>query len=155
MVFYRLIRARYLATPLDGEGARIYGARWNPPGHRVVYLADHPATAIVETLVHLANPALAPTDYHLLTVEVPESLVASAHTIDASALPADWRDVNNAECQETGLRWLSAVSHTVVCRVPSAAVPGAHNLLVDPGHRDAELIRVVHRERFQFDPRLV
>jgi RES domain-containing protein len=36
---------------LDGEGARLYGGRWNSPGVRVAYAADSPALAVLEVLV--------------------------------------------------------------------------------------------------------
>ena len=41
------------ATELDlitGEGARIHGGRWNPPGVASVYASDSPETAMAEAL---------------------------------------------------------------------------------------------------------
>lgn len=155
MLAYRLVRAPYLATPLDGEGARLYGSRWTRPGWRVVYLADHPGTAIVETLVHLATPALAPPDYHLVTVEVPDDLVAAALEIDAATLPTNWRDVNSEACLDAGAAWLTATSHPAVCRAPSAVVPDSRNLLLDVTHAAAVAAHVVAQHTFSFDPRLL
>ena len=38
---------------LSGEGGRKAGARWHTAGSRIVYLAESPMAALVETLVHL------------------------------------------------------------------------------------------------------
>ena len=38
---------------LNGEGGRKAGARWHTAGSRIVYLAESPMAALVETLVHL------------------------------------------------------------------------------------------------------
>jgi RES domain-containing protein len=42
------------ASDLSGEGAKRTGGRWNSRGLPVVYLAEHPALALVEIRAHLA-----------------------------------------------------------------------------------------------------
>ena len=44
------------ANDLSGEGAKRAGGRWNSRGFPVVYLAEHPALALVEIRAHLAVP---------------------------------------------------------------------------------------------------
>jgi RES domain-containing protein len=39
MKVFRLSREKY-ATPLSGEGAAKYGARWNPVGMSLIYTAQ-------------------------------------------------------------------------------------------------------------------
>lgn len=155
MLTYRLARQQHLASPLDGEGARRWGGRWNRPGHRVVYLADHPSTAILETLVHIADPTLAPTDYFLLTVDVPDSMMILAGRIDQDTLPPDWREEGNVACLAAGHTWLGGIPHVAVCWAPSAVVPEAANLLLDPEHPEARAVRVVKQQPFVFGPRLL
>ena len=152
---YRLARQQHVASSLDGEGARLWGGRWNVPGHRLVYLADHPATAILETLVHLTDPTLMPTDYVLLTVDVPDATVIVADRIDPDTLPPDWREGSSVACQRAGHAWLDGVAHAAACWAPSAVVPGASNLLLDPEHAGAGTVRVIARQPFIFDPRLL
>ena len=38
---------------LDGEGGRLYSARWHTAGSPIVYLAASPPGALIEILVHL------------------------------------------------------------------------------------------------------
>ena len=37
---WRITTARFAATAFSGEGARLYGGRWNPKGREVVYTAQ-------------------------------------------------------------------------------------------------------------------
>lgn len=126
---------------LSGEGARRHGGRWNSPGLAVVYLAEHPALAVLEIRVHLDLPSdLLPDDYVVMQADLPDEppeIVESA--------PADARAAGNA--------WLRS-NRTAVLRVPSAIVPYVTNLLLNPRHPHAAEARITRAIRFQFDPRL-
>lgn len=98
---------------------------------------------------------MAPTDYHLLTIDIPDALVAGAFEIDEATLPATWREENSMACQLAGMRWLTAIPHAVICRTPSAVMPGARNMLVDAAHAGAAAVRVAGQHLFSFDPRLL
>ena len=52
---WRLVHARYVAHTFDGEGARLYGGRWNSPGRPAVYTVGSLALAALEVLVHLKS----------------------------------------------------------------------------------------------------
>ena len=54
MIVWRLCRHPF--ADLKGDGARLYGVRWNSPGRPMVYLAEHPALAALEVRVHLDLP---------------------------------------------------------------------------------------------------
>jgi RES domain-containing protein len=45
---WRMIHPRRDRNPLSGEGARLWGGRWNMKGWPALYLATDPATAIAE-----------------------------------------------------------------------------------------------------------
>ena len=137
---WRLCRAPYAA--LDGEGARRFGGRWNSPGQRVVYLAEHPALAVLEVLVHLdVAPEDLPADYVLLQVTLPDSTVR---------LVTD----GVSEARAIGGAWLAGMA-SPVARVASALVPVSDNLLLNPHHPDATAARIEQTLPFQFDPRLL
>ena len=54
---------------LSGEGGRRAAGRWSHQGRRVVYLAEHPALAMLETLVHLeVDVEDLPSTYRLIEV---------------------------------------------------------------------------------------
>lgn len=147
---YRLCRAPFRA--IDGEGARLYGGRWNRPGRPVVYTSGSLALAALEYLVHV-DPADVPADLLALTLEVPDHLEVQA--LDAATLPSDWMHyAAPAACQSAGAAWLAA-GETAMLRVPSAPVPEEWNLLLNPRHPDAAQMKVVAERPFVFDPRLL
>lgn len=71
MLVWRLALGRYPA--LDGEGARLYGGRWNSPGTAMVYAATHIALALLEQLVHV-SPARLPASFQALAIELPDDI---------------------------------------------------------------------------------
>jgi RES domain-containing protein len=137
---------------LSGDGGLYASGRWHSRGRRVVYLADHPASALVEIMVHLEIDAEdIPTHYQLLGVEVPDDVTAISFAEEK--LPDDWRQ-QIALTRALGDDWLRAGA-TALLRVPSAIVPEAANYLLSPAHTDAARIGIASALRAPFDPRLV
>jgi RES domain-containing protein len=137
---------------LSGDGGLYASGRWHSRGRRVVYLADHPASALVEIMVHLEIDAEdLPTHYQLLGVEVPNDV--NVTPLAENELPDGWRQ-QSALTRALGDEWLRAGA-TAVLRVPSAIVPEAANYLLNPAHPDAERIGIESAMRAAFDPRLM
>lgn len=58
---WRMLSIRYQRAPFSGEGARLYGGRWNAKGTAALYLAADPVTAVAEYYQGLPRPGtLAP-----------------------------------------------------------------------------------------------
>ena len=126
---------------LCGEGARRYGGRWNSPGLSMVYMAEHPALAVLEIRVHLdLSPDLLPDDYVLMRVDLPDE-------------PPEEIATTQTDPRAAGDGWLRA-GRTAVLRVPSVIVPIATNLLLNPNHPRAADAKVSLTQPFQFDARL-
>jgi RES domain-containing protein len=141
MDLWRLCRRPH--ADLTGEGARLFGGRWNSPGRPVVYFADHPALATLEVRVHLDLPFdLLPNDYVLMHVTLPDRIITHPRL---AAPPANTVEIGNA--------WLEKARHAAL-RVPSVLTPNAWNILLDPRHPDAAHARIVAIESYRFDPRL-
>lgn len=150
MRVYRLCRAAY--RELDGEGARLYGGRWNSPGRPVVYASTSLALAALEYLIHV-DPTDVPADLVALTIHVPDD--AAAERVVAVDLPAGWEQVAEPQaCKDAGDAWLEA-ARTLVLRVPSAPIPEEENVLLNVRHAAAGRVRVVAERAFFFDPRLL
>jgi RES domain-containing protein len=133
--------ARAANANLAGEGARLYGGRWNTPWHSMVYLAEHPALCVLEVRVHLdIPPELLPDDYVLMRVALPDEPPEAI-----ADMPDDPEAVGDA--------WLAS-GRTAVLQVPSAIVPSAVNLLLNPRHSRATEAGIVDTIEFRFDPRL-
>src|SRR3984885_15560024 len=74
---------------LDGVGGLLVSARWHTKGHPVVYCTLNPATALLETLVHIEiDSDDRPERFQVLRIECPDSL--SVELIEALSLPMDW-----------------------------------------------------------------
>jgi RES domain-containing protein len=150
MHVWRLARAVY--DPLDGEGARLYGGRWNREGTPLVYTSDHLSLCVLEQLVHL-DPEDVPDDWTAFRVEIPEDLLIER--IEAEDLPDGWNRVaDHPECQRVGELWVQKESSSLL-EVPSAVLPREKNYLVNPLHPKAGPIEVVEQEPFRFDRRLL
>jgi RES domain-containing protein len=126
---------------LSGEGARLYGGRWNSPGRPMVYAAESAALAVLEVRVHLdLDWRVLPDDYVLMAIETGDIV---AETL--AETPADPRAAGDA--------WLAS-GRSALLRAPSLIVPESANVLVDPAHRDAAQLAVASIKPFAFDARL-
>ena len=144
---YRIVRPTYAATALSGEGARLFGGRWNPPGWRCVYAAESRALAVLELLVHLTGQSRFLT-YRLLTLEIDEEEIPKA-----KHLPDDWSaHPAGTSSQSVGLHWLQAAK-TPALKVPSVLIPEESNLLLNPLAPGFEKIRIVEERDFRLDLR--
>ncbi len=145
---YRIVRPEYAAMALSGEGARLYGGRWNPPGYRCVYAAGSRALAVLELLVHL-SPQTRDMPLRLLEVEVPDELVSPP------ILPPRGWDAQPAgnDSQDHGKHWLRRNRHAAL-RIPSVVIPQEENLLLNPSAPGFERVEVVGESSFRLDLRL-
>ena len=137
---------------LSGAGGLLHSGRWHHRGRPVVYLAESPAGALVEALVHVqaASAAELPKNYQLLEIAVPED----ASTVDVSStLERSWRDTHGTT-RALGDAWLAA-QNSLLLRVPSAVVGRSFNRLFNPLHAQAAAGRVVSTARYPFDERLL
>lgn len=148
-----------LATPsyadLRGEGARRAGGRWNPRGAAVVYTGDHPALAVAEYLIHVRDPDDLPDGLVFLRVELPDDIaVETVALAELERRDPDWRRPAAPSCLEIGAAWLESAA-TAVLRVPSAVVPIAWNLLLNPAHPDAASCTLIEKIPYRLEPRLL
>ena len=137
---------------LSGTGGLLHSGRWHSRGRPVVYLAESPAGALVEALVHVqaASPAELPMSYQLLEVVLPDDVSA----IDVSnQLSPSWRDAPGTT-RALGDAWLAA-QNSLLLRVPSVVVGRSFNRLFNPLHAQAASCRVESVARYPFDERLM
>ncbi len=149
---YRIVQSHLTGTAFSGEGARLYGGRWNSPGHRVVYVAESRALAALEMLVHLSSEQVLNSHYSLIPVRFPEKLVNRLEEL--GKLPADWQATPAPfSAKIAGDNWLDGQTSAVLS-VPSTIIPSERNYLLNPTHSDFAKIEIGKPERFVFDERL-
>lgn len=150
MKFWRICRQRYAAEAASGEGARLYGGRWNSRGVRVVYASTSLALAAVETFVNL-EPNLVPSDLVAIAGNIPEDVEILRVTLEN--LPAKWNRSREESLRKVGDAWVRE-GLTVALLVPSAAIRGEWNVLINPAHKDFSRVRFEKPESFEFDVRM-
>jgi RES domain-containing protein len=148
---WRLASARYGDRAFDGEGARLYGGRWNHPGTAVVYCSATMSLAALEFFVHV-EPDLAPPSLVAMAADLPAGL--DVETLEVEALPANWRTYPAPEkLRDLGTGWVRS-GRTAVLLVASSVIPHEMNVLLNPAHPDFARIHVREAEPFAFDPRM-
>ncbi|MBL4868604.1 MAG: RES family NAD+ phosphorylase [Pseudomonadales bacterium] len=151
---WRVADSEYSATVddmLSGEGAYLCGGRWNSPGFRIVYLGSSLALAAMELLVHLGRPDIIKR-FNKLPVSFNESLVMHINIDD---LPSNWaNNTMQSSVQDVGNMWAEDKS-SLLLEVPSIAVPGDYNYLLNPNHSDLEFLEIGEVTEFEYDPRIV
>ncbi|MDW5265143.1 MULTISPECIES: RES family NAD+ phosphorylase [Acidobacteriaceae] len=136
---------------LDGVGGLYVSGRWHTKGHPVVYCTLNPATALLETLVHIEiDSEDRPERIQVLRIEGPESL--SIEKVEADSLSPNWAEDINAT-QAIGDRWLSE-KRSLLLQVPSVLVPETWNVLVNPQHVEVNLLKIIAMYEHPFDSRL-
>ena len=147
---WRITTARFAATAFSGEGARLFGGRWNPKGFEMVYTAESRALALLEMMVQDA-PLRA--RYVLVPAQLPDTL--SITFVDVADLAEGWRQLDRRDAlQRIGRDWL-AQGRSAVLAVPSAVLPAERNYLLNPRHPDFARIIIGAPEALETDLRLM
>ena len=146
---WRLCGARHSSTAMGGEGARLYGGRWNAKGTPLVYCSSTLSLAVLEVLVHAAS---LPANFVAIQIDIPDEVTIDAWPL--SSLPSGWQAMPApVQLARMGTRWAHGLG-AVALEVPSAIVEVETNVLINPAHPEASRL-VVHSARaFPFDPRL-
>jgi len=151
MRVWRICARRHVETALSGRGAAEYPGRWNRRGSRVVYVASSRALALVELRVHL-GAVLPRLELVMIPLDIPEDL--PVEVVEPAGLPRGWwRHPAPEDLRDIGSAWRDE-GRTALLQVPSAAVAGDVNYLINPAHRDFDRISAGDPERFPIDPRM-
>jgi RES domain-containing protein len=104
----------------SGEGARLFGQRWNPPGLAAIYAGTSFAVCLVEILVH-ANRKSPPSAAKFVEAVVPDDV--SREKFDPALFPG-WDDLHDASvAQAFGHDWIQS-QRSALLLVPSVVTSG-------------------------------
>ncbi|OGA00293.1 MAG: hypothetical protein A3H35_04480 [Betaproteobacteria bacterium RIFCSPLOWO2_02_FULL_62_17] len=150
LTVWRLLTARFAQTAFSGEGARLYGGRWNRKGISMVYTAGSQSLAMLELLVQ-DDPLRA--RYVIVPATLPKNL--KIERIMPDQLPPDWRQRGARDrLQAIGTDWARRGSSAVLA-VPSVVIPSETNYLLNPLHPAFSRIETGKAEEFVTDLRLL
>lgn len=150
MRVWRICRRRYAAEAATGEGVRVFGGRWNSRGVRVVYTSTSLALAAVETFVNL-EPKLKPPDLVSIEGGIPDPVEIAK--LELNVLPIGWHHTRDEFLHRFGDEWVRTRQSPALL-VPSAAILGEWNVLLNPAHRGFSLIEFHDSKPFEFDLRM-
>lgn len=150
MEVYRISKSKYIRD-LSGQGAKMYGGRWNRPGVPALYTSSHRSLALLELLVHFESSAAIADTYRFAKIEIPGNSIVN---MDYEFLSGDYNRFNNQEL------W-AVTDHYFYDRnilgiwVPSIIVPQEKNLILNPEHSDFKYVKILEIEMAQLDNRLL
>jgi len=150
MFVYRLARLQYI-NDLSGEGARLFGGRWNLPGTPCLYVSQNAALCLLEFVVQFSRTAL-PKDVAMAKIEIPDDV--KIKTLSEDDLPLKWnKPMVNSVTQKFGEELFKDTS-VGGFKIPSVVSPFEFNLIFNPLYSNYSKIKVVSADSFQIDERI-
>lgn len=150
MRVWRIAKQRH-ALDRKGTGGLIDGGRWHGQGTPVIYAGLTVEICAMERLVHTAS--ILPGDLVLVSISIPDDQELYEE-LAATALPQGWDATPPGDPSiEVGMEFLRS-GRALGLIVPSAVVPEARNMIINPFHpRFGEATLAIERP-FVFDSRL-
>jgi RES domain-containing protein len=148
---WRIVRAARVNDAFTGEGARLYGGRWNSRGTAVIYVSEHESLAALELLVHLTP---VPPDERYLSFRLEWQDKLTEH-FPIKDLPPLWNaEPPGFQTMQIGDEWARA-GKSVALAVPSVLSASELNFMLNPRHPDFKKIKISKPVEYRFDSRLL
>lgn len=148
MQVYHLGNSKY-ARQLSGEGARLFGGRWNQTGDACIYTSSTRSLCVLEYLANVRMEDMPPS-LSITVYEVPDNL---CRKINYEELPEDWNAIPPAGSQPFGSALLQENEYACFA-VPSVVVPAEWNYILNPNANSFAQIKIVAVEPFSLDQRI-
>lgn len=149
MIVYRVGKTKY-AGDLTGEGAKLFGGRWNNKMVGCLYTSESRALAVLEFTVNV-NIDDIPRALSITVIEIPDETIRILNETD---LPGDWKlSPAPSSTKDFGSKLLLAVAEPVI-KAPSTIIPAEFNFLLNPLHPDSRKFNIIDIVDFIFDLRI-
>ena len=149
MLVYRISKCKYIED-LSGIGAATYPGRWNGKGVYVLYTAQNPSLALLESVVHISK--IARMNYCMVSLAIPDDSILE---IKLSDLPLGWESNPPSEMLKDFGNKFVREGRYLAMKVPSAILFEEYNILLNPNHRDFEKVKMVSKRSLSIDERLL
>lgn len=132
MNIYRIARTEFCDA--SGEGAKLYGGRWNLPGYPVLYGSASIASALLERLT--IDPELFSSEryvlYSIMEFDCPNRLIKN---LTEHELPDNWDSIPFLKiAQQFGTKLIQS---GIVCfTVPSVVDKTSSNYILNPASKN-------------------
>lgn len=149
MIVYRIGKTTF-SRDLSGEGARLFGGRWNQVLTPCVYTSESRALALLEYTVNV-NIDDIPRGLSITSIEIPGEGI---HEVSQKELPGDWTTIPApSSTREFGTAFLKSLAKPVL-RIPSIIISHEFNYILNPLHTDSKRFKIVSVEDFVYDVRI-
>lgn len=149
MIVYRVGRTKYV-NDLAGEGARLFGGRWNHKLTGCLYTSESRALAVLEYTVNV-NIDDIPRALSITTIEVPD--IAMQELTEAD-LPGNWKEVPApSSTKDLGTAILKKAAFAII-KIPSSVISGEFNYLLNPAHAASKDFKILAVKDFVYDVRI-
>ncbi|MEI7734231.1 MAG: RES family NAD+ phosphorylase [Ferruginibacter sp.] len=148
MIVSRITNSQF-KDDLSGNGAKLFGGRWNVQGLPALYTSEHISLCVLEMLVNISLPE-SRLNYHLIQLQVPDN--APLAIITSKKLKTNWQN-DAAYTQFMGAEFLKN-KQSLILQIPSAVISEEHNYLLNPLHAQFNKVSIVKSFPFKFDKRL-
>jgi RES domain-containing protein len=151
MLIYRFGLKNYILD-LTGQGAKIYGGRWNSVGNAMLYCAYSPSLCLLEFACNASGIAKT-NQTSLLTLKLETKV--KIETLTTNGLPDNWQQVPSPDSLKMiGNNWIKS-NKTLALKVPSAIMPLEYNLLINPLHKDFSKLVIENVVDMNIDRRIL
>ncbi|GAB5565919.1 MAG: RES family NAD+ phosphorylase [Winogradskyella sp.] len=151
MKVYRIAKQNFI-NDLSGEGARLFGGRWNKRGFNVLYTSQHLSLSVLELLVHI-DMKFVKEDFRFIEIDLPDDIKQSK--LPTSILKKEWRhNPPLSFTQDYGSEWLQQ-NKSLLLKIPSAVLPNEFNYLINPNHKDFSKVKIVKKGFLDLDQRVL
>ena len=148
---WRIVRSRRADNAFTGEGARVYGGRWNSRGTALVYVSEHESLAALELFVH--TMPLSPTERYLsFRLEWDDKL--TEYFPLKNLLPHWNAEPPTFQSMQIGDDWVRR-GISVALAVPSVLSTSEMNFLLNPRHSDFKKVKISQAAEYRLDSRLL
>ncbi len=136
MILFRLAKLKYI-DDLSGQGAFLYGGRWNTPGTHALYMATNSSLAFLEILANVSSVDDFPNELNMLQINLHDRQ-KDIQYLTPEELPQNWdRIPHQMSLQQFGS---SKISDSLAVVFPSVVMRWDYNVVLNPHHKEFENI---------------
>ena len=146
MTLYRCSLGKW-SKDLSGQGAFLYGGRWNTKGHRMIYTSENNLLAALEVAIRIPLAKIS-SDYTMVSIQVSDDF-----DVYIPKLIRNW-NMNKKHTQSVGDNFLIE-NKFLLMKVPSALMSNTFNYLINPMHKDFNKTKIGRTQALVFDERLI
>lgn len=149
MIVYKVGKTKF-SKDLTGEGARLYGGRWNHILTPCIYTSESRALAVLEYTVNV-NIDDIPRSLSITKFEIPD---LGIQELTIAELPGNWTESPApASTKDFGTNFLTLMIAPII-KIPSAVIKQEFNFILNPKHVAAKTFKILDVEDFVYDVRI-